>query len=416
MNVISRFGCRCYQKVFYVAMYFMPWRKAKVLQGPDCLLQLPQEMKNNGASSVLIVTDKALNEQFKLVPPLTEGLRKLGLNVVVYDEVVPNPTIACIEAGLKLYQDNHCDTVVAFGGGSPMDCAKIIAARAVCPNKPVSKMKGILKVGRKLPPFYAIPTTAGTGSEVTLAAVISDPDKNEKYPINDPHLIPGHVVLDPKLTMGLPKSVTSTTGMDALTHAVEAYIGHSNTRETKRDAIQAVQLVFGNIIQAYDNGADLTARGNMQMAAMIAGRAFTRAYVGYVHAIGHALGAFYHIPHGLAMSIILPTMLKAYGKSAHKKLAQLADAVGITGATNEEKANRFIAKIEEMNAYMGIPAKIGGKFAINEADIPEIVKRANAEANPLYPCPKLFDKKELTALVYELMADPEPTATATDNK
>ena len=413
MNICKKAYCRTFQKIMYVAEFFMPWRKAEVIEGAHCLLQqLPDKLKGSGSKGVLIVTDKFLSTN--LLPPLFEALNEKGVKFALYDDVVPNPTIACIEDGLKLYQANGCDTVVAVGGGSPMDCAKIIAARAVCPNKPVEKMKGLLSIHTKLPPFYAVPTTAGTGSEVTLAAVISNPDKNEKYPINDPSLIPGYVILDPTLTVGLPKPVTSTTGMDAMTHAVEAYIGHSNTRHTKEDARTAVKLIFDNILTAYNEPTNLQARGNMQFAAMVAGRAFTRAYVGYVHAIGHALGAFYHIPHGLAMSIILPTMLKAYGKSAHKKLAELADLVGIRGKNVEEKANNFIAAIEDLNAKMDIPAKIGGKFAIKEEDIPAIVERADKEANPLYPCPTLFDRKELAALVYELMEEVKPQEEAAE--
>ena len=402
MNVCRKCWCRSFQRVTYVAEFFMPWRKAEVIEGPDSLLKLPALLKQRGMQGVLVVTDSFLSNN--VLPKFFAQLDADGVKYALYDQVVPNPTIQCIEDGLKIYKDNQCDCVVAVGGGSPMDCAKIIAARAVC-DKPVEKMKGLLKINKKLPPFYAVPTTAGTGSEVTLAAVISNPDKNEKYPINDPSLIPGYVVLDPNLTVGLPPHITSTTGMDALTHAVEAYIGKSNTKETKKDAIDAIRLIFANLKTAYAEGTDLEARGNMQRAAMLAGRAFTRAYVGYVHAIGHALGAFYHIPHGLAMSIILPTMLKAYGTSAHKRLAELADIVGTEGKDVADKANNFIRAVETMNADMQIPAKIGGKFAIQEADIPEIVKRADAEANPLYPCPKVFDKKELTAIVYELMDD-----------
>ena len=403
MNALRRCSCRAYQRIMYVAEFFMPWRKAEVIEGSGSLLRLPALLKSREAKGVLVVTDEFLSKN--VLPAFLAKMEEEGVKYALYDKVVPNPSIQCIEDGLKVYRENECDVVVAVGGGSPMDCAKIIAARSVC-NKPVEKMKGLLKINKKLPPFYAVPTTAGTGSEVTLAAVISNPDKNEKYPINDPSLIPGYVVLDPDLTVGLPPHITSTTGMDALTHAVEAYIGHSNTKDTKRDAIDAVKLIFDNILIAYHNGSDLEARGNMQRAAMLAGRAFTRAYVGYVHAIGHALGAFYHIPHGLAMSIILPTMLRAYGASAYKKLAELADVVGIGGKDDKEKAEAFIDRVAAMNAEMAIPAKIGGKFAIQEADIPEIVKRADAEANPLYPCPTLFDKQELTAIVYELMEEP----------
>lgn len=405
MNALRKCWCRTYQRVMYVAEFMMPWRKAEVIEGPDSLLRLPALLKERKAAGVLVVTDEFLSKN--VLPPFLAKMEEEGVKYALYDKVVPNPSIQCIEDGLKVYQANQCDVVVAVGGGSPMDCAKIIAARSVS-KKSVEQMKGLLKINKKLPPFYAVPTTAGTGSEVTLAAVISNPDKNEKYPINDPSLIPGYVVLDPNLTVGLPPHITSTTGMDALTHAVEAYIGRSNTRDTKRDAVDAVKLIFDNILTAYHEGTNLEARGNMQRAAMLAGRAFTRAYVGYVHAIGHALGAFYHIPHGLAMSIILPTMLKAYGKSAYKRLAELADVVGIGGKDDQAKAEAFIARVEAMNAEMQIPQKIGGKFAINEADIPEIVKRADAEANPLYPCPTLFDKDELSAIVFELMEEVKP--------
>ncbi|MBQ9145652.1 MAG: iron-containing alcohol dehydrogenase [Clostridia bacterium] len=401
MNIFRRIGCRIYQRIFYVAMFFLPWRKADVLQGEGSLMQLPEVMKKNGAKSVLVVTDKVLNETLKLVPPLTEKLRELGLNVAVFDEVVPNPTIGCIEDGVKMYLENNCDCIVAFGGGSPMDCAKAIGARIARPKKSIPQMKGVLKVLKKLPPLYAIPTTAGTGSEVTLAAVISNPETNEKYPVNDPQLIPPYVVLDPSLTVGLPPHITSTTGMDALTHAVEAYIGSSNTRQTKRDAIEATQLIFKYLERAYQNGNDIEARNKMQYAAMIAGRAFTRAYVGYVHAIAHALGGFYHIPHGLANSIILPHVLRAFGPSAHKKLAQLATAVGIEG-DRKTRALAFIQAIEDMNARMNIPNKIEGRYEIKTEDIPTIAKRADAEANPLYPVPKLMNAKELAEIVENL--------------
>ena len=211
-----------------------------------------------------------------------------------------------------------------------MDCAKVAAARVVRPNKPIPKMRGVLKVMRKLPPFFAVPTTAGTGSETTIAAVVTNPATHEKYAINDPVLRPKYAVLDPELTIGLPPHITSTTGMDALTHAVEAYIGHSNTRDTEQKARLAVKLIFANIEKVYQNGKDIDARGQMLLASYYAGVAFTRAYVGYVHAIAHNLGGLYGIAHGLANAIILPYVLEYYGESAHHRLAELADVAGIT--------------------------------------------------------------------------------------
>ena len=403
MNVFTKIGCRLYQKVIYVAEYFLNWYEADTLKGANSFDKLPAWLKEHGRKNVLLVTDKYLSQVLGLSAKLEQGLKEQEVGCVIYDNVVPNPTIECIEEGVELYKNGNCDCIVALGGGSPLDCAKGIGARIACPKKQVAQMKGVLKVNRKLPPLYAIPTTAGTGSEVTLAAVISNPAKNEKYPINDPVLIPRFVVFDPMLTVGLPGHMTSTTGMDALTHAVEAFIGKSNTKATKKQAIEATQLIFKYLKRAYDNGAtDIEAREQMQIAAYLAGKAFTRAYVGYVHAIAHTLGGFYGVPHGLANSVLLPHVLKKYGKAAHKKLALLADAVGITGATNEEKANAFIAAIEKMNADMNIPTVISGKWTIKDEDIDAMVDHAYSEGNPLYPVPKLFGKKEMRELIKEI--------------
>ncbi|MBR4767111.1 MAG: iron-containing alcohol dehydrogenase, partial [Clostridia bacterium] len=318
----------------------------------------------------------------------------------VYSGVCPNPTSDNVEEGFALYRENNCKALIAMGGGSPMDCAKAAGARVVKPNQSVQKMKGVLKVRKKLMPFFAVPTTAGTGSETTIAAVVSDPDTHEKYAINDLCLRPGYAILDPELTVGLPPHITSTTGMDALTHAVEAYIGRSNTKETAARAVQAVKLIFENLYNAYEDGKNIEARENMLLASHYAGIAFTRAYVGYVHAIGHNLGGMYGVPHGLAMSVILPYVLDYYGEAAYDRLADLADAVGIGGADNAEKAKKFIAAVRELNAKMNIPSSID---KIKEEDIPLIAERALAEGNPLYPVPKIMDKADCEALIKSLM-------------
>ena len=264
-------------------------------------------------------------------------------------------------------------------------------------------MKGLLKVGRKLPPFYAVPTTAGTGSECTVAAVITDEKTHFKYPVNDFNLIPHYAVLDPKLTESLPPFLTATTGMDALTHAVEAYIGKGNTRKTKRQAEQAVKLIFGNLREATLNGHNLTARANMQQAAYLAGLAFTRAYVGYVHALAHALGGKYGLAHGYANAVLLPRVLDAYGKSASKPLAKLARIAGIAEKAdrNDVAARKFIDAIDGLNNSLSIPATFEGK--IKEEDFDELARRADKEANPLYPVPKLMNAKELKQIYYKVI-------------
>lgn len=396
MNLLFKAYCRVYQGAFRIATNFLNFRQPESIEGLD---KLPKFAKDLGLTTLLIVTDDVLHNKLKLIDSLKTGLSAEGIAYFVYDKTIPNPTINNIEEGYTIYKENNCQGIIAFGGGSPMDCAKGVGCRVARPNKTIPQMKGVLKVLKKLPPLFAIPTTSGTGSEATIAAVVSNPETHEKYPINDPVLIPKYVVLDPMLTVKLPKHITSTTGVDALTHAVEAYIGSSNTEQTKEMAIKATKLIFANLKNAYDNGEDISARKNMQWASYFAGVAFTRAYVGNVHAIAHTLGGQYGVPHGLANAIILPHILDFYGAKAYKKLAQLATYVGITGANDEEKAKAFIQSIKDLNASMDIPTTID---KIMEEDIPLMTKRAFAEANPLYPVPVIMSKEDFANMYREI--------------
>ncbi len=392
---------RLYQGVFRVAVNFLDWTPPKIISGPGSVKELPSVIKSKGLKKMMIVTDKGLMS-LNLLDGLFEGLKAEGIDYVVYDKTQPNPSIDNIEEVRSLYLDNGCEGFIAFGGGSPMDCAKAAGARVVRPNKTVQKMRGQLKVIKKLPPFFAVPTTAGTGSETTLAAVVTDTKTHEKYALNDPRLRPGYAVLDPELTVGLPPHITSTTGMDALTHAVEAYIGHSNTKETSAKAEQATKMIFENLETAYNNGSDIHAREQMLLASHYAGIAFTRAYVGNVHAIAHNLGGFYGVPHGLANAIILPYVLDYYGDTAYERLARLSEFAGVAkdGQSDEEKAKAFIQEIRDMNARMNIPDKID---KIQESDIPTIAQRALKEANPLYPVPKIMDLEDCMGVIRRLM-------------
>ncbi len=394
--------CRVYQKLFKLVSKVLPWRKPELLEGVSSLLKLPKLLKRNNISNALIVTDTVI-ASLGLLDQLLEGIEKEGIVYHIYDKTVPNPTVRNIEEALTIYKKNKCNGIIAFGGGSPMDCAKGVACRVARPDKRISQLRGVLTVRKKTPILIAIPTTAGTGSETTLAAVISNPKTHEKYAINDPVLIPSFAVLDPTITIGLPPQITSTTGMDALTHAVEAYIGQSNTRETKQMAVKATQLIFKNIKTAYRDGNNLVARGEMQKASFYAGVAFTRAYIGYVHAVAHTLGGFYGTPHGLANAVILPYVLELYGTSAQKALAELADSVGITGPAEPigVKADKFIQAIKDLNREMKIPDKITG---IQEKDIPQMVERAYKESNPLYPVPRIMSKKEIEKIYYLIKA------------
>jgi alcohol dehydrogenase class IV len=402
ISPLSKFVCRAYQTGFKLVMGtdFFNWKEPVLLEGPGSIRKLPELVKSKGIGCVLIVTDKGLTG-LHLLDSLYEELENSHIEYKVFDDVQPNPSIENIEAARDAYLRGGCEAIIAFGGGSPMDCAKLAGARVANPNTSVRKMRGLLKVRKPLPPLFAVPTTAGTGSEVTLAAVVTDEETHEKCPVNDPKLRAGYAVLDPELTVGLPPHVTSTTGMDALTHAVEAYIGRSNVANTEDFAKKAVRLIFDNIQTAYKDGKNIEARGNMLKASYYAGMAFTRAYVGYVHAIGHNLGGFYHVPHGLAMAVIMPYVLDYYGEAAQTRLAELYDIAGFdaTGLTEAQKAQGFIAKIREFNAAMGIPEHIEG---ILEKDVPTIAQRALKEGNPLYPVPKLMGFDECMALIRQI--------------
>lgn len=400
MNGLQNAYCRAYQKVMKVgANTFFPWKEPEIISGAGAVKNLATIIKEKGFTKPLIVTDPGLMK-LNLLAGLFESIEAEGYSYALYDEVVPNPTIDNIEAALKIYNENGCDCVIAFGGGSSMDCAKITAARAAHPNKPVEKMRGVMKVGKGLPTIFAVPTTAGTGSETTIAAVITGAN-HTKITIMDPYIRPQYAVLDPELTLGLPPFITAPTGLDALTHAVEAYIGKSNTKNTAARARQAVNLIYKYLPVAYEDGKNIEAREQMLKASYYAGVAFTQAYVGYVHAFAHAIGGMYGIAHGSACATILPEMLKYYGYTCFKQLADLADEAGIEGKDEADKAKKFIKSIQDMNEKMGIPARFD---KLEDKDFDELADRILTEANPLYPVPKEMDREEVMKMLAHLKA------------
>ncbi len=409
---MKRFFYRMFQGVMRIGMYFLAWRKPKMLMGEGSISEVPEIFLTNNIKSVLLVTDKGI-VQHKLHLSLVKGLKEADIQCVVYHKTMANPTIDNIEEGLEIYKNNNCKGLIALGGGSPMDCAKGIGARVARPKKSISQMRGLLKVGRKIPLLVAIPTTAGTGSETTVAAVIKDSRTHEKYAINDTHLIPRYAVLDPTLTLTLPRSLTASTGMDALTHAIEAYIGKGNTASTKQSAEEATQLVFESLPKVVKDGENILARQNMQRASFLAGLAFTRAYVGNVHAIAHTLGGQYGVPHGLANAIILPYVLEYYGKSIYKKIDQLCEKVGlfVKVETPQKRTRKFIEHIRKMNKSFGI----GGAIPeLKKEDIPLLCKRADKEANPLYPVPKIFTLEDFEN-IYNMILEKESPSEKVDS-
>ena len=388
---MGKMYCRIYQAVFKIGMYLIPWSMPETLEGAGAVKKLPALIKEKGVTKVLVVTDKVLMD-LGLPKGMLEAMDSAGIEYVVYDGVQPNPTDRNVNEGLKLFRENGCQAMVAFGGGSPMDCCKGIGAMAVKKGKTVEQLQGLFKILHKIPTIFAVPTTAGTGSETTVAAVITNEKTHHKASMNDTSLMPKYAVLDPELTVGLPPKVTSTTGMDALCHAVECYTNNTyNSKLEKKLSEDAVKLIYDNLYEAYTDGSNLEARHNMQKAAFYAGRAFTRGCVGYVHAIGHTLGGLYGTPHGLAMSVILPHVMRQFGSAAHERLARLAEVCGMTGANDAEKAEKFISWIEEMKVKMNIPA---GLDVIKDEDVPQIIEWAMKEANPLYPVPAIWDKAD----------------------
>ena len=387
------FFYRVYQVIMKMVVSLIKFPTPIEVEGENSILKIPGILKEHQVNNVLLVTDKNISN-LGLTKGLLQALADAQIECHVFDETVPNPTIDNIENALSLYKTNHCQATIAFGGGSSMDCAKGVGARLSRPRKSIPQMRGLMKVVKRPPLLIAIPTTAGTGSETTIAAVVSNPKTHEKYALNDPCLVPHYAVLDPLITLNLPPQITSTTGLDALTHAVEAYIGRSNTAYTRKCAVDAVKLIHDNLYTAYSDGKNVTARNNMLKASFYAGIAFTRAYVGYVHALAHTLGGYYSIPHGLANAVILPYVLDNFGASAYKPLAELADviALGDPADSQEVKAKKFIAWIRELEASMNIPTRF--ENVIKDEDLPGMIHNAMKEGNPLYPVPTIWFEED----------------------
>lgn len=423
---MNRLFCRIYQGAMKVGMYMLPWHTPEVIEDRADSDRLLEDIKRREVERLLVVMGPNMMKR-GLPVPMLEKLRANGIECEVFDRLTSDPTDAQVEEGVRLYNEKNAQGIILFGGGSPMDCGKAIAARIARPDRTIAELQGVLKVRsrRKVPVMWAIPTTSGTGSEATMAAVITDHETHRKKSINDMAIIPHVCVLDAGLTAGLPPDITAYTGMDALCHAVEAYTNNAyNTALEKKMAKDAVKLIYENLEGAYENGSNMEKRQNMQRAAFYAGRAFTRGCVGYVHAIGHAVGGLYGVPHGKAMAILLPHVLKAFGSSAEAKLAELADHCGLSAeygvdhddrtggcacpaygamkgkTTNNGKARLFIEWIENTKRSMDIPDRFD---CIKEEDVETIAKWADAEANPLYPVPKIFDRKQLEDLVRSVM-------------
>lgn len=381
----------------------VPIPRPTVLVGPDSALRLCRMIGQFGYRRVMIVTDAVL-VRLGLVEPLRLALAEQGIDVAVHDGITPDPTYPVLEAGLAAVKAHGSDAILAVGGGSAIDAAKLIGAMATSAKSP-AQLLGMLKLKAPMLPLFAIPTTAGTGSEVTVAAVATDPVAHVKAAAIDPRLVPMAAALDPLVMQGMPKPITAATGMDALTHAVEAYTNRWPLVETAPHSLAAVRMIFQNLPRSFTNGDDLAAREGMAVASFYAGLAFTKAYVGYVHAFSHTIGGRYGVPHGLCNAIVLPYVLDFLKDApyAEVRLAELAVAIGAGSAAEPKSAlaQRFVDRVRELNRTVGIPERIS---ALKAEDVPSIARAAMIEAHRDYPVPKNMSLGEAEALLQRCRA------------
>lgn len=397
MNPFYKIYCRIFQIGLRIALPVLPYRNPEII---DRISDVPQLVKKANLKKPLIITDGNLSK-LGAADGLKGCLENVGIAFSFYDGAFPNPTTELAGEAYEFYKSNGCDSIIALGGGSPMDLSKAVGVLAVKPKAKLRKLAGILKVRKRIPTLIAIPTTAGTGSETTLAAVLIDSETRHKFAINDFPLIPRYAVLAPEMIHTLPPSIAAETGIDALTHAVEAYIGRSTTKGTRADAMEAVRLIFSNLDSSCRHEST-EAEAAMLKASHLAGRAFTRSYVGYVHAVSHSLSGKYDLPHGRTNATLLPVVLRMYGPHVHKKLAALAVCAGLGDKSQsaESLAEAFISAIESMNSRHGIPEQIP---EIKEEDIARLSRYAAKEANPLYPVPVLWNARELESIYRKVM-------------
>lgn len=379
---------------------FVPGAKYMTFAGPGSADQLCRYIGQLGVRRLLIVTDRPLRE-LGIVDRATRALGPAGVETAVFDGVLPDPTYDQIAAGARAYREHGAEAVLAVGGGSSMDAAKIIAASATSEKNPRDWV-GFAKVRHAMPKIYAIPTTAGTGSEATIGAVVSDDETHEKAVISAPVLLPAAVALDPDLQLGLPGPITAATGLDALTHAVEAYICTWDRGTAREHAAAAVRLIFTNLEKAYREGGDRDAREAMSLAAYYAGIAINQVNVGNVHAVAHQIGGRYGIPHGMANSLVLPHVLEFCFEEAKPRLAELAELAGVADPAAGEDANAraFIAAVRDLKSAVGLPER---SEKIRAEDYDYLCNLALRECEA-YPVPRLLDRQGTLAILREISA------------
>ena len=382
-------------KALKVFSHLIPLPRPLLFVGEDACNELCDMVINEGGTNVFIVTDAVLNK-LGIPAKVTDYLDQHNIRYQVYDGITPDPTFAVVEEGLSQTVNAKCDAIIAIGGGSVIDAAKMIAMSQGNNCKP-QKLIGILKARKKGVPLYCIPTTAGTGSEATLGAVVSDNDTHQKALSIDPKMIPLAAAIDPVIMKGMPKHITADTGIDVLTHALEAWMSANASVETDYYAASATKAVMQYLPIAYENGEDLQAREEMGIAAHYGGIAFNKAGLGYVHAIAHQLGAYYGIPHGRANAIVLPYVLDVNRQASKKRLAKLAKQTGMirqgnAGNSDAEIADHLIAQVRDLIASLHIDPAVRG---MQSSDFDDIAKAAAKEVSDTYAVPTYLSPAEI---------------------
>lgn len=357
--------------------YFMP---PVTVMGVGCLEDIADYIKPMGFKKALIVSDTVL-VKINLISKLTDVLDKISIEYVIFDGVQPNPTVSNVNTGLELLKENHCDFVISFGGGSPHDCAKGIALVATNGGK-IEDYEGLNKSAKPQLPLIAVNTTSGTASQMTRFCIITDETRHVKMAIVDWHTTAIIAVDDAELMVAMPPSLTAATGMDALTHAIEAYVSIIATPVTDCAAIKAIELIAGYLRRAVADGNDIEAREMMTYAEYLAGVAFNNASLGYVHAMAHQLGGFYDLPHGVCNAILLPAVQEYNAKVVPERFVAIAKAMGedVTGFTPTKAAEVALAAIRKLSADIGIPGGLRELKGFNEKDIPTLATNALKDA------------------------------------
>ena len=392
------FLLRVRQAIFSPIQKTQLYMQPRMIKGEHALLDLVDVLKEKHLTHYMIVTTPGFIKRGTL-QSFFEALTQNDIQYSIFHDVKPDPEISDVEKLKEMFIKDGCQALIAIGGGSAIDCSKAALACVPMKNLDVKTVLHTGRVSKQLPLLIAVPTTAGTGSEVTAGAVITDPIKKRKYALSHLFLIPKYAVLDASLLTSLPAKMTAYSGMDALTHAIEAYINCFNNRKTNEYALCAIKSIFQYLVPSFEDGLNMQYRLELLEASYNAGVAISNNYVGYVHAIAHGIGGMYHLQHGMINAIILPIVLEEYGGAVVGKLAKIADVVGITGATDQDKSKQFIQKLKDLNQIFSIPTSIP---EIQEEDIHYLATGAEKEGNPTYPTPVTWNVAQFEKVIRKI--------------